>query len=83
MQLSEETRNRLIAQRRRQRVYEEGVYELSEDEGFTCVDCGWKGLFAPADHEDDFRTYCPECEGDAETHGTTDKYLEPFYPNYE
>jgi len=37
----------LKAQRRRQRAFEEGVYELDSDEGFTCLECGWKALTAP------------------------------------
>lgn len=60
-------RSFLDAQRKRMRAYKEGVYELSEDEGFRCNECGWQGLSAPmADEEDrDMENgvllKCPEC----------------------
>lgn len=43
----------LNAQRRRHRAFEEGVYQLNKDEGFYCLDCGWKGLTAPMVDIDD------------------------------
>lgn len=71
MKLSKETRQHLKGQLRRQRAYEEGVYELSEDEGFECVKCGWRGLSAPANLDADPENicYCPGCEGQVTTLG--------------
>lgn len=88
-------RQEIAAQKRRMEAYRNGDYELADDEGFTCPDCGWKGLSAPANIEsqgEDDTTFvdedapiciCPECGGSVETHETGDKYLEPFKPPLE
>lgn len=75
----------IIAQKRRHKAYEAGVYELSDDEGFRCADCGWQGLSAPANLDADIEagepiTVCPECGAPVETQGTSQKYLESFRP---
>lgn len=77
-------RNQIIAQKRRLRAFHEGVYELSDDEGFYCDHCGWRGLTAPmaddwADRDEDLE--CPDCGTPGPTtYGTSAKYLEQFAP---
>lgn len=56
------------AQLDRIEAYEEGEYELDDDEGFECTNCGWRGLSAPMadeekmDLENEVFLQCPECE---------------------
>lgn len=79
---------RIIAQRRRMEAYESGEYELSEDEGFHCEDCDWRGLVAPmSEHTPDEIAYqdealcmCPECGGDAYTKDSDTDFLDSFKP---
>lgn len=79
-ELDPEIERLLIAQRRRRRAFEEGVYELADDEGFDCEDCNWRGLYA-AVGDDVFRCVCPKCGGRVQSYNTTDTYLEPFKPD--
>jgi hypothetical protein len=58
----------MAVQTARNKAYGEGAYELDEWEGFTCNDCGWRGLGAPVhddlfddDIDEDGFTQCPEC----------------------
>lgn len=52
----------LDAQQKRMEAFESGDYELDEDEGYHCLNCGWRGLSAPLS-EDEYRIVdCPECE---------------------
>lgn len=58
----------LKAQDRRHRAFEEGVYQLDDNEGFYCLDCGWHCLTAPMIGIDDgeFKNgeivKCRECD---------------------
>lgn len=71
----------LIAQKRRIRAYEEGVYELDDDEGFYCEDCDWRGLFATFDLESETAVVCKECGGVARTFETpVDEFLGSVAP---
>lgn len=45
--LRDSMRSFLDAQKRRSKAYENGDYELRENEGFECLDCGWRDLSAP------------------------------------
>lgn len=89
VELSDETIRDLIGQKRRQDAFENGEYELSDDEGFHCTNCDWRGLTAPLHNQDpevivqDDITICmcPECEHEVETYGTSTEYIEPFVPD--
>jgi len=64
---------RTSLQMARSRAFDAGDYELHEWEGFTCTECGWRGLHVPVndewfrdDHdgvvgEDLAIVVCPEC----------------------
>jgi hypothetical protein len=47
-ELSDEHEHKLDLQLARQEAYRDGEYELDEDEGFNCDQCGWRALSAPA-----------------------------------
>lgn len=46
-------------------AFNEGEYELDDDEGFWCEECGWRGMMAPmigGRKSGDPIVECPECE---------------------
>lgn len=45
--LRDSMRSLLDAQERRFNAYKRGYYELRDNEGFQCLDCGWRDLSAP------------------------------------
>lgn len=55
------------AQMNRIEAFEDGEYELDDEEGFECESCGWRGLSAPMadekhrDIENNLLLECPEC----------------------
>jgi hypothetical protein len=64
--------DRIDLQIKRRAAYEDGVYELDDWEGFECVDCGNRQLFAQADLDsstDILNTVCKKCGGSTETSG--------------
>ena len=83
-------RRRLQAQKKRQQLYDEGRYELSENEGFFCDDCDWRGLHAPMSdynayevvNEDQPLCKCPECGGGAYTKESEVDHLKQFEEEY-
>lgn len=53
---------RIRAQKRRQVALDHGYYELDDDEGFVCPDCGWQSLTAGLDFEsEDLLSVCDDC----------------------
>lgn len=67
MELSEPMRSFITAQQRRMDAFENGEYELDDDEGFKCQNCGWRGLTAPANFKDNWEAgddfvKCPDCD---------------------
>lgn len=88
--LRDPMRSFLDAQKARMEAYENGEYELSDGEGFECMECGWTGLTAPMadENERDLETEqivkCPECGSmDIATSGTDLKYFQNFGYEYE
>jgi hypothetical protein len=70
-EIRSEVAAQIALQKARKDAYDQGEYELDEWEGFTCTECGWRGLNAPMNdeplesdtHPDDFSlTMCPTCE---------------------
>lgn len=74
------------ADQKRREAFENGDYKLSEDEGFFCENCNWRGLTAPMSdyspeeiaYEDKPACKCPLCGGKALTKKSDTDYLEPF-----
>lgn len=68
----------LALQLARQEAYLDGEYELDEEEGFHCEECGWCSLTAPmndraSDGIDTALVECGNCgEPDPTSHVTTD-----------
>ena len=88
--LRDPMRSFLDAQQARIEAYRNGEYELSEGEGFECVECGWTGLTAPMaeeskrDLEAEQIVKCPECDStDIATGGTDLKHFQNFGYDYE
>lgn len=82
-----EEQRTVIAVQRRQEAFENGEYELSDDEGLFCWDCDWRGLSAPMNVDNDGNIsddeeicMCPECGSNVYMKGSVDEYLEPFKP---
>lgn len=88
--LSTEVVDRLEAQKKRQQLFDEGVYELSENEGFYCRDCDWRGLTAPMSEytmyevSNDGKPFCkcPVCDGDAYVKDSEVDHLAKFKEEY-
>lgn len=72
---------RVRAQKRRQVALDAGHYELDEDEGFVCPECGWQSLTAELDIEsEDVLSVCDECgERFHSDTSNADEKLEPWY----
>lgn len=58
----------------RSHAYRDDSYELDDWEGFTCIDCGHRSLWATGDFNEDagedesyFQSICGECGGEMET----------------
>ena len=88
---SDEQGSTLMAQEKRQRLYDRGEYKLSDTEGFFCRECDWRGLTAPANHSgtiderlkgDVPLVVCPECESGAYTKESDIDHLEAFEEEY-
>jgi len=82
----------LAAQEYRQKLYDEGIYELSDTKGFFCEECEWRGLTAPSNTEEPVYKLvkkdkpicvCPECGAGAYTKESDTDHLEQFISEYE
>lgn len=46
-ELAPEVKERIEERANRLEAYRRGEYELDDNEGFYCPECGWRGLIAP------------------------------------
>ena len=75
---------------KRREMFERGQYSLSNDEGFFCEECEWRGLYAPQSdnsvyrvvNEDKSLVECPKCASDVYMKESEVDHLEKFKEDF-